>query len=381
MHKSRLFLLTLGHFCVDSYATLLAPVLPLVNQRLGLSLTYAGLLGTIGSLVNVSQPLLGIWADLMKRRYLVLAGLGLAALFHPMLGIAPTYWTLILVLVLGSFGVAAFHPQVFSLAGELSGDRRPFGLSLFIFGGTMGLGLTPFWMPRFVTNFGLESLPFVTLPGLLALILIYRFVPLDAPPAPASTQANPIPALSTKALPLVLITLVVILRSVTSVGFGFYLAVLGTEQGLSLVASGGMLGLYNIAGVLGGLTAGYLAERLNAKPLVWGSILLAAPMLYFFIGADDWSGYALLVVGGAMIMASNPLLVAQAQELAPENSGLASSLPLGFSWGIASLSLTPIGYFADQIGVAETLKYLALLPIFTAVLALFLPSRPPKSRS
>ncbi|NKB69538.1 MAG: MFS transporter [Candidatus Latescibacteria bacterium] len=381
MHKSRLFLLTLGHFCVDSYATLLAPVLPLVNQRLGLSLTYAGLLGTIGSLVNVSQPLLGIWADMMKRRYLVLAGLGMAALFHPMLGIAPTYWTLILVLALGSFGVAAFHPQVFSLAGELSGERRPFGLSLFIFGGTMGLGLTPFWMPYFATNFGLEKLPIVTLPGLLALFLIYRFIPLDAPPHPEPNPLEQDAAPSSPVLPLVLITAVVILRSVTSVGFGFYLAVLGTEQGLSLVASGGMLGLYNIAGVLGGLGAGYLAERVNAKPLVWMSIFLAAPTLYFFIGTGGLFGYLLLVAGGAMIMASNPLLVAQAQELAPKNSGLASSLPLGFSWGMASLSLAPIGYFADQIGVAETLKYLALLPIFTAVLALFLPARPPKPQS
>ena len=68
-------------------------------------------------------------------------------------------------------------------------------------------------------------------------------------------------------------------------------------------------------------------------------------------------------------------MITLAQELSPENSGLASSLPLGFSWGLASLTLPVIGYFGDQIGVAETLKYLALLPILTAGLAFFLPSR------
>ena len=76
-----------------------------------------------------------------------------------------------------------------------------------------------------------------------------------------------------------------------------------------------------------------------------------------------------------MLLASNSIMVALAQELAPENSGLASSLPLGFSWGLASLSLPIIGSIADQIGVAETLKYLALLPILTGCLALFLPGK------
>ena len=68
-------------------------------------------------------------------------------------------------------------------------------------------------------------------------------------------------------------------------------------------------------------------------------------------------------------------MVALAQEIAPENTGLASSLPLGFSWGLASLSLPIVGGIADQIGVAQTLEYLALLPILTGILALFLPAK------
>jgi len=126
---------------------------------------------------------------------------------------------------------------------------------------------------------------------------------------------------------------------------------------------------------VGSLVAGYLADRMNAKPLVWVSILLAAPALYLYVTAEGWMIYLLLAIGGCMIMASNSILVAIAQELAPENSGLASSLPLGFSWGIAGLTLAPIGVLADHIGIEETLKYLALLPIFTACIALFLPGR------
>ena len=77
-----------------------------------------------------------------------------------------------------------------------------------------------------------------------------------------------------------------------------------------------------------------------------------------------------------MLLLTLYILCTAANGSPPENTGLASSLPLGFSWGLASLTLPLIGYLGDHIGVAETLKYLALLPILTAVLAFYLPSRP-----
>jgi len=376
MQKLRLLLVTVSHFCVDSYATLLQPLLPLLKANLGLSLAQTGFLGTIVSICNISQPLLGLWADRMARRWLVVAGLVLATLFSPLMGLASNYFTLVSILALGGIGVAAFHPQVFSLAGELSGPRRSFGLALFIFGGTLGLGLTPLWAPSFTNHFGLNNLPYVSLPGLLFLLLLLRFVPLDNPNFTNGKSNAQWRSLGDHAGPLFLITAIVVLRSVTGLGFGTFLALLAQERGLDLVAGGIPLGIYNIAGVVGALIVGYLADRIDPKPLVWGSLLLSVPPLYAFIYAEGaLASNALLFIGGGLLMSSNSIMVAMAQELSPENTGLASSLPLGFSWGLASLTLPLIGYLGDHIGVAETLKYLALLPILTAVLALYLPSR------
>ncbi|MEC7227916.1 MAG: MFS transporter, partial [Candidatus Latescibacterota bacterium] len=181
MQKLRLLLVSLSHFCVDSYASLLQPVLPLLKANLGLSLAQTGFLGTIVSICNISQPLMGLWADRMGRRYLVIAGLLLCAIFSPLMGVAPNYALLVVSLALGGIGVAAFHPQVFSLAGELSGERRSFGLALFIFGGTMGLGLSPLWLPLYAEIIGLHALPLVSIPGLLFAVLLIKFVPLDNP--------------------------------------------------------------------------------------------------------------------------------------------------------------------------------------------------------
>ncbi len=215
-------------------------------------------------------------------------------------------------------------------------------------------------------------------------VVEWMLVPVEQKRSPTADQPHDIAVaghpsslwknLGSQAGPLLLIVVVVILRSVTGLGFGTFLAELGRERGLSLIAGGVPLGIYNIAGVVGGLTSGYLADRIDPKPLVWGSLILAAPALYAFVYAQGWVSYLLLMIGGGLLLSSNSILVAMAQELAPENSGLVSSLPLGFSWGVASLSLPLIGYSADQFGMAITLKYLALLPLLTALLAFFLPA-------
>ena len=66
-----------------------------------------------------------------------------------------------------------------------------------------------------------------------------------------------------------------------------------------------------------------------------------------------------------------------AQELAPKNAALASSLPLGFSWGLASLTLGPLGFLGDRIGLEAMQTYVAVLPLLTAAIALFLPRMKP----
>ena len=74
-----------------------------------------------------------------------------------------------------------------------------------------------------------------------------------------------------------------------------------------------------------------------------------------------------------MVLASNSVAIAMAQELFPENTGTASAFPMGFSWGIAGGMMILVGNMADRIGVESTLEFLAFLPILGALLALKLP--------
>jgi len=239
LQKSRLFLLALCHFSVDTYATMLAPILPLIILKLDLSNASAGVLGTIVAMIGMSQPLMGLWADRMQRGHFVIAGVALAAVFTPLLGLAPNYPFTVLALALGGIGVAAFHPSSFALAGQLSGSRRAFGLALFIFGGTLALGMTPLWITRYAGAFGLGRLPWLSIPGLVLALIAARFVPTSTSRGPAQSLRALMDTLAPHRTVLLLITAIVALRSVTALSFGTFLAVFEHERGVPVAEAGG----------------------------------------------------------------------------------------------------------------------------------------------
>ena len=371
MQRLRLFVFTLGHFCVDSYASMLTPALPFIRDRLDLSFAQIGLLGSFVQLSNLGQPLLGILGDYLRGRWLIAIGIGLAAVFAPLLGIAPTFGWLVPCVMLGGLGVSAFHPSAFALAGDLSGERRTFGLALFIFGGTMALAFTPLWVPAVVSTFGMRALPLATIPGLLMLPAVIAIIP--ARTAPRSALPERWAEFRRAIAPIGVIVAVVILRSIAGFGFAFFMPLLGHERGLSPLIWGLALSVYNLSGVVGSLILGYLADRRDPKPLVLASLVLSTPFLLLALSADGLLALVLLAVGGTMVFATNSILVAMAQQHAPTNAGFVSSLPGGFSWGVAGLTMPLFGLMADAAGVAAVMRIMALLPLGAAVLGLLLP--------
>ena len=245
------------------------------------------------------------------------------------------------------------------------------------------LGLTAIWAPAYVQTFGFEALPLLTLPGLAATALIYRMLPLDNPHLEERRELPGLrESLGPEAGRLMLVTAIVTLRWVTSSNFTFFLAILAHERGMSLEEGGFLLAVFNVAGVAGALTVGYLADRMKPAPLIWGSILLAAPALYGFLVMEGFVAIALLAFGGFTIMATNSVLVARWRRRWRRRTPLSfPACRLASAGESPGLTLTLTGWWADQIGVDAMLKYVALLPIFTAVLAMFLRVEPRPKRS
>lgn len=371
---AKLFLLTLVHFLTDFYSSLLPPLLPLVILKLNLSLTLAGVLASMSALTSsLIQPLMGVVGDRMDKRYFILIGPLFAAVFMSSVGLAPNFGLLLVFIVLGGFGTASFHPQAVSMAGDVSGHRRGLGVSLFIGGGTFGLAASPLAITYFVDRYGIENLVWMAVPAVVAVLLMARSVPIHNATRRMIRLADLKKSFQPNLNAMILLTVVVVIRTLSGLGFATFLPLLMQERGLSLIAGGVALTLFQVAGVLGGLIGGAVSDRFGRARVIWITILLSAPFLYAFLHTGGALMYAMLFLGGFMVLASNSVAVAMAQELVPDNAGTASSFPMGFSWGVAGGALILVGNTADRIGVAQTLELLAFVPVIAALLAWKLP--------
>lgn len=362
-----------AHFINDFYVAFLAPLLPLIVARFHLSLTLAGLLASIlNTSTSITQPLFGALADRMRHRFLVIVGPMLTTAAMGLMGLAPSYSALIVLLLIAGTGTASFHPQGASTAGVASGVRKGIGLSVFVAGGELGYSLGPLIIALVVAVYGLASTWVVALPGLIACVALWWLVVPH--PAVRSEQASNLGADLRKALrPLMLLWLIVVLRSVIILSYITFVPLLLRERGGSVVAGGAAVFLFGGIGAVGGLLGGAISDRIGRRLVLALSLMLGAPLLLTFVRSQALWGYAFLAAGGISIYLSAAVTIVMAQELLPQRASVASSIVMGLAWGVAGLSLTAVGALADTIGLPEALSTILALAAVALVTVAVLP--------
>jgi FSR family fosmidomycin resistance protein-like MFS transporter len=370
-----LLLFSLGHFLVDVYSGSMGIFQPLLINRLGISLTQAGLLGGLLALSSsITQPLYGYLSDRFPSRLFSALAPAVAGVFIAALGGAANYrWALIFA-VLGGAGVASFHPQasVWAAAGMMTHRARWMGV--FITAGTLGIALSPAFFSVFVGLFGAERMLWTAAPGvLLSLALLFLVRP---PQAVAQRRQN----FDGKALlavwrPLSILYFGVFFRSAVQATYAQFLALyLNRERGYPLSTAAWALTLYLTAGAIGGFAGGYISDRYGARKVILLSFALSLPFMFFFFLSTGWWAIVSLAIGGLILLFSIPVNVVVAQQLAPSQAGTVSALLMGFAWGAAGLVFIPLtGFVAQRTSLHAALFSLLAFPVLGWILAHWLP--------
>jgi FSR family fosmidomycin resistance protein-like MFS transporter len=366
--------LTLIHFIGDFYNSFIIPLLPLFIDKFALTLAQAGLItGLSRFLAFVVQPPVGYLADRHPSRFFALGGPLLVMVFIPLTGITTSFWMLVLCVCLGSVGSSMFHPTAAGMVEPYAG--RHFGLALSIFGtgGTLSFAIGPIFISWFVGRYGLSATPFSMILG----FAVFAFLCISVPVPQASTIKNRGFIGSLKEifgpvwLPIVLICLVMTLRAFAGQSFMTFLPVMVARQGYSLVSIGALVSLFSVAGVLSGLLAGHLSDRIGFKPVFISALLLATPnMLALLYLPGNWI-FLFAFLSGFFIMAPLPLGLALAQRLAPQGKSMASSLMMGLSFGTGGLLAPLTGKLADIFSIQPVLAAIAIIPLLTVVLLFY----------
>jgi FSR family fosmidomycin resistance protein-like MFS transporter len=376
MQRSRLALVTWGHFLNDCYGSFFAPILPLLIEKLSLSLTMASGLASISSITSaVFQPLYGMASDRIRGRFFIVLGPLLSTVCMSLIGRVPNAVLLGFLLLLAGVGSSAFHPQAVAAAGAVSGDRKGFGISIFIFGGSLGFAVGPLAIIAAVQLWGLERSYYAMIPGLLSVLLLGVYLQVPRGATDRARILSLTAAFKGAHTSMALLFSIAVIREFTRLAVVTFLPILLALQGRSLTAGGVTLALFSLAGALGGMVGGSLSDTWGRKAVILVSGLLCVPLLHGMFHTDGLVSLAFLVLAAASLSGANSVVIACAQELVPARAGTASSVVMGLGWGVAGVLLIGFGSVAEALSVPRALDMAATLPLLAAGLAMALPSQ------
>ena len=377
--KFTLATLCAGHFVNDSYSSIIYPLLPLIQVKLSLSTTQVFWLAPLYAISSsLMQPIYGYISDRYARRAFAVLGPTITAVFVSLIGLAPSYAILVVLLVGSGIGVGSFHPQAAAMAAQASRERRRIGMAMFSALGTLGFAFGPIGITRIVSRFGLEHSYYIVGTGLVMSAVLYRVCPpLDAPvrlaPGVQKIKWQVLNALRAAWKPLLLLYLITVIRSGLQMTTNTYLPFILKDLSYDLTATGNVMTVFLLLGGLGGIAGGFVAERLSGRAVTLFSGLLAGPLM---VGAFTTTGplsIVLLGLGGFVLLSTMPVMVAMAQELVPGQTSTVSALMMGAAWGVGALAPPALNGLVPAYGFRKVLVFASAFTLVSAVLAYLLP--------
>ncbi|MGI5836581.1 MAG: MFS transporter [Chloroflexota bacterium] len=351
--------LTLGaaHLGHDTYTAFLAPLLPLLIEKLSIPLAAAGILASIFRAGSLMQPLIGAWADRTDTKFFVICTPTVTAICMSCLGLAPSYLALVVLLALAGLSHASFHPASAATVTRMSGRTWGKGTSIYMTGGKLGFTLGPLFIASLVTWLGLEMSCVAAIPGVFVSLLLYWRLRNTETRQPSKTAKPSIwKEMMAQRRSLLLLSGFVFFRSTAMISFSTFYPTFLTNEGMTILFAGFAMTVYQLGGAMGALGGGILSDMKGRKTTLVVSQLLSGPLLYFALQSpESTGGLAVLAMGGAMISSATPVQLALFQELMPNNRSTASGIwsLLSFEGSLATVIV--VGFLADWLGLGPAL--------------------------
>jgi FSR family fosmidomycin resistance protein-like MFS transporter len=391
------------HVVVDIYPIIFSALMHVLRADLGLTKTQVMIIYALTPLFSGPPQIFFAWlGDRFDTRVFGPLGLLVGGLCISCIGFAENFWQLIALEVIGVMGIGAYHPIAVALAGQLGGRAirhgRALAVSIFFTAGMLGHSLGPLLASQMNFHFGLESLVWLIIPCLIAVVALVKLT-ANVPHRDENhreTHANF--SSKEKGLRWFAVSLLAVqnaLRFTSNVSL-IVIAnlwagsiILDDPDRASILASNVLVAI-TIGMGISSLIAGRLIRTGHEKwPIVITTLLgsfIAASAGFVGREAGPWAVYAASALSAVGFASVIPTCIATAQRLLPSHTGFVSSLMMGFGWGISAIS----AWVVPNIFVGAELENVAEIPtrqvdmgyvwiaglIFTAgLLCLAIPSR------
>ena len=359
-------IISFAHLSHDIYSAFLAPLLPLLISKLGISLSMAGLLDIARKIPSLFNPFIGLIADRICVRYFVILTPAITGIAMSLLGIAPSYPIVLILLFVAGISNTLFHVPSPVMIKHVSADQVGKGMSYFMLGGELARTIGPLLITAAISWWGLEGSWRVMPLGIIASTILYFKLRNISINKKFQNKKKETKAKDTfkKLIPFfVIISGITIFRAAMKLSLTLYLPTFLTNQGSSLWLAGISLAVLQFSGAIGTFFAGPISDKFGRKNTLLITSIINPILMWIFISFNGSFMFPLLIIMGFFLFASGPVLLALVQDTDSDHPSFVNGIYMTISFGVSSLMVLLIGFLGDSFGLILTYKICTILSI------------------
>lgn len=375
--SGNVILIAASHMLHDIYSSFLASLRPLLIEKFGITLALASIWDLIMRIPWFFNPLIGIIAERTAARYFIIITPAITAIAMSLLGVAPSFTIICILLFTMGISSAVFHVPAPTMVKRLSGEHTGRGMSYFMFGGELARTAGPLIITASVSFWGLEGtwklIPF----GLIASFILFlklKNVKISGEfKKKQSGKSYALPTLK-KYLPFFLILIgYTLFRAIMKSGLTAFLPTFYyTEKGESLWFANSALAVFQLAGAIGTILAGSISDKIGRRTTLVVISMISPIMMFLFINTDGWVSFVFLILMGFFVFAPGPVLIALVQDQSKELPVFMNSIYMTISFITAALAVFFAGVMGDWLGLENTYLISSILALGAIPFALLL---------
>ncbi|MDW0117111.1 MFS transporter [Sporosarcina thermotolerans] len=371
------------HLLNDTLQAVIPAMFPVLEKERGLSFTQLGFIFfALNMVASVLQPVVGYFSDKKPMPYALPIGMTFSLIGMAGLAIAPSYWLILVAVILLGLGSAVFHPEGSRVSFLAAGTKRGLSQSIYQVGGNSGQALAPLISAFVLVPLGQKGAAIFIVVAALGIIILSRIsawykqqLDLEKKNNRKKVLLSSIGDLTKKQIGIALTLLLIIIfaRSfyVTNVT-SFYIFYLMDDYGLKIEQGQLYIFLFMALGAAGTFFGGPMADRIGRKNVIVLSLIVPLPLCIMLPYMPLWAVGVLLTLIGFFIMLSFSVTVIYAQELVPSKIGTMAGLTVGLAFGMGAIGAVVLGALMDTIGIFPTMVIASFLP-FIGLVGLGLP--------
>ncbi len=371
MNKQKVLIISFAHFIHDIFSSLLAPMLPLLIEKMGITLTQASLMEIVRRSVSIINPLIGLMIERKDVKYFVILTPSITAISMGLLSITSSYAIGLFLLFIAGLSAALFHIPAPAMIKELSaGKEIGKGMSYFMVGGESARTIGPLLGAAAFSTWGLEGIWKLTPIGILASLFLYIKLKDYKPSFKAKKiEKSEIKTIIKKVTPFFKsIAIFMSLNYTSRFGVSLFFPLFLTHNGFSVEKASIAFGIMQGAGILGALFSGKISDKIGTDKMLTISSIGSGIMLILFLFFYKQALWIIILPLGFFLFAQSPILLAIVNKLKSQTPTFINSIYMALNFIISSIIVYFIGFISEKIGLFNTFlitAILTLLSIFT----------------